>query len=191
MITVKEGIKKFVFNAPQMRKDLKETIIQIYKEAAREFFIATMNKVPLYTGMARSSMTELARWLTTVLRQPVEVKLDPLKRNDRWAQSRRALGPSLGTKPIYNGGFIQIFENQYGLSKIIFRWDSMVPHWMHLEDSTWPNNLNSPWKASAEGRKMFWNYVNIALKGLKGNKFRRLRGLKDYCSYGTDIGEEK
>lgn len=180
MIKSKEGFKKFVFDDKRLRKDLDDKITDSFKEAIRVFFEVTMNRVPVYTGMARSSMKYLARWLTQELKRPIDVDLSGLKRNDRWARDRRALGPSLGTRP----PFIHKQNNQYGLTSIWFDWESLVPHWLILEDSSNPNNANSPWEAAKAGREALMDYMDTASR-------RWARGLESYVRFGTDIGEEK
>lgn len=180
MIETKEGFKKLIFDEKRFRKDFEDKIMVDFTEAIRAFFEVTMNAVPVYTGMARSSMRNLAQWLSSELKRSITVDLSGIKRADRWARDRRALGPSLGTSP----PFIHKMKNQYGLTGILFDWDSLVPHWQFLEDGTNPRNPNAPWEAAKKGRAALWAYMERSQR-------RWARGLNEYVRFGTDIGEEK
>ena len=166
-----------------MRKDLGDTAVRVMVEGAHQFMIELINHVPVYTGMSRESIKPLAEWLSS---RPfsmsfswgmVEVPIDDeIKRADRWARARRATGRSYS---VPQTGFVDFHANQYGLNTIWFEWDSLVPHWVLLDDSGHPNVLSAPWHAGEQARAVFFSYVDLMFH-------RRVRGLKSYITLGAD-----
>jgi hypothetical protein len=139
------GIAKLHFNKTAARLKAENKIKKLAVDAAHVFFLECANRVPVATGMAKSSLTALADWLSGMGRR-VTLTITP-RLHGSWAEARLALGPSLGKQD----DFLIIRSNQYGIASITFEWDNDVPHWQFLELGSNPHGGNPPWYAITEG----------------------------------------
>jgi hypothetical protein len=158
MLKTKLVLKEIMFDDKKFRRELESQITQVLQEAVYMWIQAVVPNVPVYTGMARASLKPLAAWLLSK-GFDADVPINP-KRNDNWARSRLAEGPSFGK----GSKFLTVRSNQYGAFQYVFDWYTLVPHWLFLETDSHPNVASAPWHALDAGFVAMDNYIDTNLR---------------------------
>ncbi len=146
------GINKIQLDTIKWTKTMRKVMERRNREAIRAFIRATVAKVPVYTGMARSSIKyasgpfgPLAAWLN------VSVPIDPVEQ-----RSRREKFYSQG-KSIQSGSQLGQYTVEMGPKKYNFSFNSDVPHYFTNEYIDVGISHTAPWQSFADGYRAYQN----------------------------------
>lgn len=130
---------KLAGGTTQLRERIMERVRDAIRGGTRAWLAATVERVPLYSGMARASLLSVARLVDG------RIMLSPLK-----AASRIEAGERLGS--------VSFTESQTGVSVQI---SSRVPHYEIQDSSSVSSGRGSPsapWKSFPAGAAAFNEY---------------------------------
>lgn len=132
------------YDIDKHRKTLDETLKRQMRQAARAWVRATFSHVPMWTGMARSSLKPLGRYLN------VAIPIEPNPRAKPTAKKNAALGEQQ-----------QEFEFESNGYNYSFYWSTHVLHYQSNEFH--PSAIQlihpTPWDSTKYGEAVWDKYI--------------------------------
>lgn len=154
MLSSASTLKKIRFDGERWKAAFRENLFELVQGAARAWLEAVVSnaakKFPVQTGMAKSSLVPLGRFLGVPV--SVEPTRDPYD----------GKSPSAGEAEGQSDGFFQVHSNQYGPYAVDFMWESGVEHFELNElynMNFGPNVLETPWEFLVDARAAFDDYL--------------------------------
>lgn len=154
------------FDRKKWMYDVNKSLVKLIKDGAIVWINTVYPLVPVATGMARSSLVPLAEKLEVTI--PIPYTGYSIQKTGKRAgrrikrPDRRAEGRALGTP---SNKVIKIYRNQYGIFRIDFNWETLVPHWAgldgapRLESKTNPKGGHPAWLAAKTGNEIMMDYI--------------------------------
>lgn len=129
-----------------------EKMMELLKEAMREYLTAAILKVPVFTGMARGSLRPIGRFVN------MEIPISPDPRASEYPEKTIWKGEERG----------QNFSFVMNNGRVIVHWSTEVEHFITNEfnnmEGKFPLRHPTPWESRVAGREAYRTFLREELQ---------------------------